>query len=88
LLPAEIVLAEHARLGSSAAILSRTFHRNLPNRQAIVDDMDFADEVTKLRACDSMYRQCPPEALAALHADLQARVRAIVDAKQQALATS
>jgi 2-keto-3-deoxy-L-rhamnonate aldolase RhmA len=87
LLPAEIVLAEHARLGSSAAILSRTFHRNLPNRQAIMDEMDFANEVAKLRACYSTYQQASPEILSSLHADLAVRVRTIVDAKH-ALATS
>jgi len=84
LLPAEIVLAEHARLGSSAAILSRTFHRNLPNRQAILDELDFADEVAKLRACDSLHRRSSTEVLSAWHADLQARVQAIVAAKQAA----
>lgn len=50
LLPAELILAEHARLGSTAAILSRTFHRQAANVAAIEADMDFGAEVQKLRA--------------------------------------
>jgi hypothetical protein len=44
--PGEMVLGEHARLGSTAVILSRTFSRNLPegNQQAL------AMEVGKLRS--------------------------------------
>jgi hypothetical protein len=49
LLPAELILAEHARLGSTAAILSRTFHRRAETVDAIRAQMDFAAEVAKLR---------------------------------------
>lgn len=49
LLPAELILAEHARLGSSAAILSRTFHRQAGSVAEIEADMDFALEIGRLR---------------------------------------
>lgn len=49
LLPAELILAEHVRLGSTAAILSRSFHRQASTPAEIRAQMDFAAEVTKLR---------------------------------------
>lgn len=49
LLPAERILVEHARLGSDAAILSRTFHRGADSPEDIEANMDFALEVSKLR---------------------------------------
>ena len=44
----EILLGEHSRLGSRAAILSRTFHRNAPTLSALQDRMEFFPEVEKL----------------------------------------
>ncbi|QAA94707.1 aldolase/citrate lyase family protein [Pollutimonas thiosulfatoxidans] len=49
MLPAELILSEHARLGSTAAILSRTFHRDAKSVEEIEADMDFCGEVEKLR---------------------------------------
>ena len=49
LLPAEMLLSEHARLGSTCAILSRTFHRQAGSIEEIQTQMNFADEVQKLR---------------------------------------
>lgn len=49
LLQAEHILKEHARLGSSAAILSRTFHRNLPTVELMEKNMDFQREIDLLR---------------------------------------
>jgi citrate lyase beta subunit len=49
ILPAERVLSEHARLGSSAAILSRTFHRQAISAEEIESSMDFGLEIRKLR---------------------------------------
>jgi len=49
LLPAELLLAEHVRLGSTAAILSRTFHRQATSVEALQHEMDFAKEVLALR---------------------------------------
>lgn len=49
MLPAEMLLSEHARLGSTCAILSRTFHRQADSVEEIQAQMNFADEVQKLR---------------------------------------
>lgn len=48
LLPAELILAEHARLGSTAAIISRTFHRNATSVAGILEQMDFGSELSLL----------------------------------------
>src|SRR5690606_39640409 len=69
LLPSEIILAEHARLGSNAAILSRTFHRNLPTRAAIATEMDFTLEIERLRAAYAAHCKADAEGLAALPRD-------------------
>lgn len=49
---AEQVLGEHLRLGSSAVILSRTFHRNSLSIRDLHDNLDFGQEVEKLRAME------------------------------------
>ncbi len=47
--PGETVLGEHARVGSTAAILSRTFHQSAENREELQGKIDFPAEVKKLR---------------------------------------
>lgn len=47
--PPELVLGEHVRLGSTAAILSRTFHRRAPDPETLQRTMDFPAEIAKLR---------------------------------------
>lgn len=49
MLPGELVLAEHLRLGSSAVILSRTFHRSSTSLDEMHANLDFAHEVARLR---------------------------------------
>lgn len=49
MLPAEMLLSEHARLGSTCAIISRTFHRQASSVEEIQAQMNFAFEVQKLR---------------------------------------
>ena len=46
----EYLLGEHVRLGSSAAILSQTFHRNAATVNDLHEQMDFGAELTKLRS--------------------------------------
>lgn len=53
LLPAERILTEHVRLGSAAAILSRTFHRNINSVAQMKSEMDFSLEIEKLRTAYS-----------------------------------
>jgi hypothetical protein len=46
----EYLLGEHVRLGSDAAILSRTLHRGAPDLKSLQAEMDFHAELTKLQA--------------------------------------
>ncbi len=50
IVPPDILLGEHVRLGSTCAILSQTFHRNAQTLDELRGSMDFASEVAKLRA--------------------------------------
>ena len=45
----ESIMVEHARLGSTRAILSRTFHRNARTVDQLKDTMDFSLEVERLK---------------------------------------
>jgi 2-keto-3-deoxy-L-rhamnonate aldolase RhmA len=65
LLPARRLIGEHVRLGSSAAILSRTFHRQLETEAEIRADMDFGREVELLRQCERDFIAAGPVALEA-----------------------
>jgi citrate lyase beta subunit len=49
LLPAEAILAEHRRLGSDAAILSRTFHRQIDSVARLREEVDLRGEIARLR---------------------------------------
>lgn len=82
LLPAQFVIGEHARLGSTAAILSRTFHRNAGSVAEIEAEMDFAAEVAKLRAAHVVALQASGDELAANHREVGALVAAITGAAQ------
>lgn len=50
LLPSEYILSEHARLGSQAVILSRTFHRESQCAEQLQKNIHFMDEIDKVRA--------------------------------------
>jgi hypothetical protein len=69
LLPGRDVLAEHLRLGSSAVILSRTFHRD--------SEMDFEREVAALRRAGRELAARSPEQVAADAERIAERIRAI-----------
>ncbi|MFU1477797.1 aldolase/citrate lyase family protein [Roseovarius sp. C7] len=45
----EFLLGEHVRLGSDAAILSRTLHRGAKDLQGLQSEMDFPTELEKLQ---------------------------------------
>lgn len=55
----EYLLGEHVRLGSDAAILSRSFHRGAETLEALQQEMDFAAEVQKLRDTYDRFLQAP-----------------------------
>ena len=46
----EYLLGEHVRLGSDAAILSRTLHRGASDLQSLRAEMDFPAELQKIQA--------------------------------------
>ncbi|WP_394374647.1 aldolase/citrate lyase family protein [Stutzerimonas frequens] len=54
LLPGRLVLAEHCRLGSSAVILSRTFHRAAIKLSEMRRNLDFGLEVSRLREVEAV----------------------------------
>lgn len=72
LLPAELLLSEHARLGSTAAILSRTFHRQAASVEEIRAQMDFGAEVAKLRRAYAEHAKASQEQL--LHKQIEVSV--------------
>lgn len=79
-LPAQLLLAEHARLGSQAVILSRTFHRQARSVDAIRAQMDFAGEIAKLRQAFAEHCAASAQTLAARHREVIAIVAEIVAA--------
>jgi hypothetical protein len=58
------LLGEHVRLGSQAAILSRSFHRSPTSVEQMRANMDFAAELAQLRAIHAAFSAQGPEALA------------------------
>lgn len=78
-LPAGLILGEHVRLGSTAAILSRTFHRNATDVAGIENDMDFAEEVAKLRRTYHHFQSLTAEELNANCAEVVKRTASVVD---------
>lgn len=81
LLPAEMLVAEHVRLGSTGAILSRTFHRNKLTVQDLEVEMDFAAEVAKLQNAYRAFGQSSPDELWAIHQEVASRVAGVVREK-------
>lgn len=59
----DYLLGEHVRLGSSAAILSRTFHREAQCLAELQENMDFPGEVAKLRAIYAAFQAQDADAL-------------------------
>jgi 2-keto-3-deoxy-L-rhamnonate aldolase RhmA len=65
--PAELLLAEHVRLGSTAAILSRTFHRSARSVLELKAEMDVRGEIDRLRASHREWLSADPEELDRAH---------------------
>lgn len=79
LLPAERILGEHVRLGSTSVILSRTFHRKARDLDSMCRDMDFAAEVAKLREAFAQYTAADPATLQANQREVQRLVAQIAE---------
>jgi hypothetical protein len=75
LLPAEMILGEHARLGSTRAILSRTFHRQANSVAEIRGQMDFGLEVERLRNAHTAFLASSEAGLGANRAEVARRIR-------------
>lgn len=80
LVPPEVLLGEHVRLGSTAGILSQTFHRNAVTAQQLEAETDFAAEVARLRVIYAWFRAAP-ERLAENRAEFRARVARVAAPK-------
>lgn len=62
-LPAETVLGEHIRLGSSWVILSRAFHQGASSSSELMQALDFPAEIAKLREAEEDWRVSSKAAL-------------------------
>lgn len=83
LLPAELLLGEHARLGSTGAILSRTFHRQATTLDEMRQSIDFATEVAKLRKAYSTFAIASLEELERNRIEVARRVRSIASLRSR-----
>lgn len=59
----EFLLGEHVRLGSTAVILSQTFHRNAANLKAFKASIDFPTEMARLREIHQNFARMDTEGL-------------------------
>ena len=62
-LPAQYILGEHVRLRSNSVILSRTFHRQFETVNELQNNVDFAEEIRKLRQYEHKVSCWNPEQL-------------------------
>lgn len=79
LLPAEKILGEHVRLGSTRAILSRTFHRQASTLQQLKEEMNFAEEIQKLNAAFMQFKNADQTVLEANRRDVRSIVGKILE---------
>lgn len=82
----EFLLGEHVRLGSDAAILSRTFHRGAQSLQELQEIMDFGAEVAALRAIYNGFKRADSAELernSALTRDRINDVVRLIEAKKE-----
>ena len=78
LVPAECLIAEHVALGSTAAILSRTFHRSDSPDSVLTGGPALATEITRLRHEVARCRAMTRAELAQRRVDSAQRIRAVV----------
>ncbi|WGV15406.1 aldolase/citrate lyase family protein [Fuscovulum ytuae] len=74
----EILLGEHVRLGSDAAILSRTFHRGTATLDELMQIMDFRAEVDALRTIYEGFQRADPMTLEANRVLARDRINDVV----------
>jgi len=74
----DFLLGEHVRLGSQAAILSQTFHRNATTFAELRETMDFAEELRRLRAIHAAFRAMDAEGLERNRIETRDRINDVV----------
>ncbi len=80
LVSGRLVLSEHARLGSSSVILSRTFHRSSQNLEDALANVDFGKEIARLREAErALSRRAPTE----IDADRRALEKAVATVRDK-----
>lgn len=82
LLHARLLIGEHVRLGSTAAILSRTFHRQLASVEEIAAEMNFAVELGHLRDVEQAFLRASAEEIEANRIEVWRRINAIEAARR------
>ena len=83
MLPSELVLGEHVRLGSTGAILSRTFHRQASTVKEMHAFMDFAGEIGLLRRAYTSFKMFSKEKLELNRDEVVRRVQVIKNSLNQ-----
>lgn len=81
-LPADLILSEHVRLNSRFVILSRAFHNNSASLKELRNNIDFEDEIRKLRSKELELRNKDMTEINHNHLELREIVRRIVKAKK------
>ena len=76
-LPAEILLGEHVRLGSSWVILSRAFHQGASSSADLMGNLQFPEELMKLRDAEKRWRNAHVSEVEANHEHLARLVFAV-----------
>lgn len=79
LVPAEIILAEHVKVGSQAAILSRTFHRNANGLKTLKAEMNLHEEINKIKSLYAYYQNQTEEYLNQIHTKFENLVKAVLN---------
>lgn len=77
LVSGRLVLSEHVRLGASAVILSRTFHRSSQNLEDVRTNVDFEREIARLRETETALARRTPAEIAADRRALEAAVSTV-----------
>lgn len=77
-LPAELVLAEHVRLGSTAVILSRAFHGRAKSIEELCSELDLRAEIARIREKERTGNERTPGELLEQSARLKSKVANMV----------
>lgn len=77
MVPAELIVGEHVRLGSEMVILARAFHQQAKTLSELESVLDLSAEIGKLRVAEAEFMGMGPEGLRENQVRLQEAVRAL-----------